>query len=159
TLQNITLQSLLQGGVAPSLTILDAGALGFSPTPLDQKASQRQSNYGSTIQATLNPAGNGLMLTGMQTFSVQAQCCAATAADLGLPVPSKGSPLNGTNINPAVLNGQNLNVLLLKLRGQDVNPIADQNTLLTDLNNGAGVSFQGDTGSDLEIVTGDKTVI
>src|SRR5262249_12488706 len=54
---------------------------------------------------------------------------------------------------------QNLNVLLLKLRGQDVNPIADQNTLLTDLNAGAGVSFQGDTGNDLEIDAGDGTAI
>ena len=58
-----------------------------------------------------------------------------------------------------MLNGQNLNALVLVLDGQNVNRIADLTTPLSDLDGGDGVSFQGDVGDDLQIEGGDGTTV
>ena len=90
------------------------------------------------LRAAINAAGTGIVLTSTQPFTVQSDGGGATAADLGLAGASTGNTLNGGNINPAVLNGQGLNLQLLQLVGQNVNRIADQSTPLSDLNGGGG---------------------
>ena len=101
-----------------------------------------------------------MVLTSTQPFSVSSDGGGATAADLGLGGSSTGNTLSGLNINPAVINGQSLNLLLLRLyRPEHLDRIADASTLLSDLNGGAGVSFPSETGKDLEIKARDGTVI
>ncbi len=139
-----------------SITFTAASSVGDI---IDQINNAPGNSGPDAITAALNVAGNGLVLTATQSFTVQSQAGATTAADLGLAGASTGNTLNGTNIYPVTLNGNNLNLFLLQVNGQDLSPAASLSTPLTDLNGGNGVSFQGDTGNDLEIRTGDGTPI
>ncbi len=173
TITTGTLLSQLYGGQgvafsttgAPDLTVNFADGTSLDITLTDPvtvgdliaQINAASGNNGA-ITASINAAGNGLVLAGSQPFSVVTED-GTTAADLGLGVASTGNTLNGRNINPAVLNGQGLNALQLALDGQALDRIPDLTTPLSDLNLGAGVSFQGESGNDLQIQAGDGTII
>jgi hypothetical protein len=160
-----TLLSQLNGGQgvafsatgAPGLTVqfADGTALNIAFTnpltvgDLIDQINGATANNGK-IEAAINAAGNGLVLTAAQAFTVAGT---TTATGLGLGGSSNGNILNGRNINPAVLNGLDLHLLLLKFNGQVLDRITDPSTPLSDLKAGAGVSFLGDAGNDLEIGT------
>ena len=147
--------------VAGSQTATDLGITGSSTVnvPAGTGYTSNGKNIQTPLTAALNSAGNALVLTSTQPFSVVSEGGGTTAANLGIAGASTGNTLTGKNINPAVLNGQNLNALVLVLDGQNVNRIADLTTPLSDLDGGDGVSFQGDVGDDLQIEGGDGTTV
>ena len=151
------------GGPDLTFTFADGTALDIAladPTTVGDLINQINSAAGNNgaIIAAINAAGNGLTLTGARSFTVQSDD-GTTAADLGVAGASTGTMLHGRNLNPAVINGQDLHVQLLQLNGQNVDAVADRSTLLSDLNTGKGAAFVGETGKDLEIRARDGTVI
>jgi len=110
------------------------------------------------ITAALNAAGNGLVLTGMQAFSVQS-LATSTASDLGLDGASTGKHLDRPEHRPGRAQRPGPQAAPAQARRPERRCGSRPDNSAGNLNAGQGVSFQQDTGNDLEIQARDSTKI